>query len=325
VKLDCRVAAVLLVMAGILSAPAARAQDYPIRPIRLIVAFTPGGTTDYVARLLADKLKDRLGQSVVVENKPGANGAIGAEYVARAAPDGYTAFFTTVGAVAINPGLYPNLRYDPLKDFAPVGLAVFNSTMLVVNATMQVNSAKELAELARKTPGKIGIAITGIGAISHLGLELFKADAGVDITAVPYRGAAQAITDILGGTVDGLFGDVPTVLGQIRGGKIKALAATSSKRSDIFPDVPTFVEQGFANTVADQWAGIVVPAQTPPAAIEKLNAALVATLGDPEIRAKLAQSGVAPSPGTPSAFGEYLRSETARYTKLVREKGIKGE
>ncbi len=314
-----------LILAAALFAPAARAQEYPSRPIRLVVAFTPGGTTDYVARLLADKLKDSLGQTVIVENKPGANGAIGAEYVAKAAPDGYTAFFTTVGAVAINPGLYPELRYDPIKDFAPVGLAVFNSTMLVVSASMRVNSAKELAELARQKPGSISIGITGIGAISHLGLELFKSDAGVDITAVPYRGASQAITDILGGTLDGLFGDVPTVLAQIQAGKLKALAATSSKRSDIFPDVPTFVEQGFAGTVADQWAGVVVPARTPPAVIAKLNTALVAALNDADVRAKLKQSGVTPSPGTPDQFGEYLRSETARYTKLVREKGIKGE
>jgi tripartite-type tricarboxylate transporter receptor subunit TctC len=314
-----------LILAAALFAPAARAQEYPNRPIRLVVAFTPGGTTDYVARLLADKLKDRLGQTVIVENKPGANGAIGAEYVARAAPDGYTVFFTTVGAVAINPGLYPDLRYDPIKDFAPVGLAVFNSTMLVVSASMKVNSAKELAELARQKPGTISIGITGIGAISHLGLELFKSDARIDITAVPYRGASQAITDILGGTLDGLFGDVPTVLTQIQAGKLKALAATSSKRSDIFPDVPTFVEQGFAGTVADQWAGVVVPARTPPAVIARLNGALVAALNDPDVRAKLKQSGVTPAPGTPEQFGEYLRSETARYTKLVREKGIKGE
>lgn len=324
-KIDCRLLAATLGVAAALLAPAARAQDYPVRPVRLIVAFTAGGTTDYVARLVADQLKNRLGQTVFVENKPGANGAIAAEYVAKAAPDGYTLFFTTVGAVAINPGLYPNLRYDPIKDFAPVGLAVFNSTMLVVNAAMPVNSAKELAALARERPGKVSIGITGIGAISHLGLELFKSDAGVDITAVPYRGAAQAITDILGGNLDGLFGDVPTVLTQIRAGKLKALAATSSQRSDIFPDVPTFVEQGFAGTVADQWAGVLAPARTPPAIVGKLNAALVAALDDPDVRAKLKLTGVTASPGTPEQFGQYLTAETARYNKLIHEKGIKGE
>jgi len=301
------------------------AQDYPTRPIRLIVAFTAGGTTDFMARLIADRLKTSLGQSVIVENKPGANGAIGADYVAKAEPDGYTLFFTTVGAVAINPGLRHDLPYDPVRDFAPVGMAAFNSTMLVVNAAMPVNSARELAALARAKPGAITVGITGIGAVSHLGLELFQSAAGIKLTAVPYRGASQAITDILGGTLDGLMGDVPTVLGQVQAGKLKALAATSTQRSDIFPDVPSFVEQGFVGTVADQWAGVLAPARTPPAVIGKLNAALVAVLNDPDVRARLKQSGVTPSPSSPAAFGQYLKDEIARYTRLIREKGIKGE
>jgi tripartite-type tricarboxylate transporter receptor subunit TctC len=269
----------------------APAQDYPNRPIRLIVAFTAGGTTDFVARLLAERLRMSLGQPVVVENKPGANGAIAAEYVAKSEADGYTLFFTTVGAVAINPALRGNLAYDPIKDFAPVGLAVFNSTMLVVNAATPVNSARELAARARERPGAITIGITGLGAISHLGLELFQAAAGVKFQAVPYRGASQAVTDLLGGQLDGLFGDVPTVIAQVKAGKLKALAATSKERSDIFPDVPTFVEQGFADTVANQWAGTLAPALTPPAVIAKLNVAFNAALEDPEVRGKLARAG----------------------------------
>jgi tripartite-type tricarboxylate transporter receptor subunit TctC len=165
----------------------ARAQDYPNRPVRLVVAFTAGGTTDFVARLLSEPLRSLLGQSVVVDNRPGANGAIAAEYVAKSEPDGYTLFFSTVGAVAINPALRSNLPYDPVKDFAPVGMAVFNSTMLVVNASMHANSARELAALARERPGAITIGVTGIGAVSHLGLELFQAAAGVKFQAVPYR------------------------------------------------------------------------------------------------------------------------------------------
>jgi len=301
------------------------AQDYPTRPIRLIVAFTAGGTTDFMARLIADKLKSSLGQSVIVENKPGANGAIGADYVAKAEPDGYTLFFTTVGAVAINPGLRHDLPYDPVRDFAPVGMAAFNSTMLVVNAAMPVNSARDLAALARAKPGMVTVGITGIGAVSHLGLELFQSAAAIKLTAVPYRGASRAITDILGGTLDGLMGDVPTVLGQVQAGKLKALAATSTQRSDIFPEVPTFVEQGFAGTVADQWAGVLAPARTPPPVIGKLSAALVAALNDPDVRARLKQSGVTPSPSSPEQFGQYLKDEIARYTRLIREKGIKGE
>ncbi len=232
----------------------AAAQDYPTRPVRLIVAFAPGGATDFTARIIADRVQGILGQPIAVENKPGANGAIGAEYVARSDPDGYTLFFTTVGAVAINPALRADLPYDPLKDFAAVGKAAVNSTILVVNADMKINSARELAELARRKPGSITIGITGRGAISDLGRQLFEDSAGIKLQAVPYRGAAPAITDMLAGHLDGLFGDVPTIMAQVQAGKLKALAATSTERSDIFPDVPTFVEQGFAGVVGDNWA-----------------------------------------------------------------------
>jgi len=295
------------------------------RPIRLVVAFTAGGTTDFVARLLAERVRISLGQPVIVENRPGANGAIAAEFVAKAEPDGTTLFFTTVGAVAINPALRSNLAYDPIKDFAPVGMAVFNSTMLVVNAAMKVDSARALAALAKQRPGAITIGITGRGAISHLGLELFQAAAGVKFQAVPYRGASQAVTDLLGGQLDGLFGDVPTVISQVKAGKLKALAATSQDRSDIFPDVPTFVEQGFADTVANQWAGTLAPALTPPAAITRLNGAFRAALTDPDVRSKLRQAGVTPSPGTPAEFARYLEEEISRWGRLIREKGIRDE
>jgi tripartite-type tricarboxylate transporter receptor subunit TctC len=304
---------------------AAQAQDYPSRPIRLVVAFTAGGTTDFVARLLSERLKTTLGQSVIVENRPGANGAIGAEYVAKSEPDGYTLFFTTVGAVAINPAFRSNLPYDPVRDFAPVGMAVFNSTMLVVNAAMKVDSARDLAAMARERPGTITIGVTGLGAISHLGLELFQAAAGVKFQAVPYRGASQAVTDLLGGQLDGLFGDVPTIIAQVRAGKLKALAATSKERSDILPDVPTFVEQGFADTVANQWAGTLAPARTPQAVIARLNAGFSGVLNDPEVRDRLRQAGVTPSPSSPEEFGRYLQEEIARWGRLIREKGIKGD
>ena len=317
--------ALIVAALALAAARGADAQDYPSRPIKLVVAFTAGGTTDFVARLLADRLRTVLGQPVIVENRPGANGAIAAEYVAKSDPDGYTLFFTTVGAVAINPALRGNLAYDPIKDFAPVGMAVFNSTMLVVNASMPVNSARELAALAAERPGAITIGITGLGAISHLGLELFQAAAGVKFQAVPYRGAAQAVTDLLAGQVDGLFGDVPTVIAQIKAGKLKALAATSQERSDIFPAVPTFVEQGFPDTVANQWAGILAPALTPPAVVTKLNAALNAALADADVRGKLAQTGVMPSPGTPEEFARDLAQEIARWGQLIRAKGIRGE
>jgi tripartite-type tricarboxylate transporter receptor subunit TctC len=303
----------------------AGAEDFPSRPVHMIVAFAPGGTADFTARVIADKMQHFLGQPIAVENKPGANGAIGAEFVAKSDPDGYTLFFTTVGAVAINPALRSDLPYDPLKDFVPVGKAAVNSTILVVNAAMKVNSARELADLARRKPGSITIGITGRGAISDLGRQLFEDAAGIKLQGVPYRGAAPAMTDMLAGHLDGLFGDVPTVMAQVQAGKLKALAATSSERSDIFPNVPTFVEQGFADVVGDNWDAVLAPAGTPAPIVAKLNAALVAAVNDPEVRTRLHNAGTTPAPSSPEEFEKYLRSEIARWGKVIRDKGITGE
>jgi tripartite-type tricarboxylate transporter receptor subunit TctC len=312
-------AAGLCALAGV-----AEAQFYPSRPIRLVVGFAAGGTTDFMARLLADKLRQPLGQSVVVENRTGANGALGAEFVAKSEPDGYTLYFTTAGVAAVYPHLRANPPYDPIKDFVAVGRVAFNATMLVVNARMPVGSAVDLAALARQNPGRITIAITGLGSVSHLGIELFQAAAGVRFLQVPYRGASPAMTDLLGGQLDGLFGDGPTVIAHIAAGRIKALAATSQRRSEIFPDVPTFVEQGFADTAADQWAGVLAPARTPSEIIAKLNAGIFTAMNDPDVRAKLAQTGVVPAPDSPEEFRRYLEDEYARWGRIIREKGIKG-
>jgi tripartite-type tricarboxylate transporter receptor subunit TctC len=306
------------------SAGLAEAQGYPSRPIRLVVGFAAGGTTDFMARLLADKLREPLRQAVVVENRTGANGSLGAEFVAKSEPDGYTLYFTTAGVAAVYPHLRANAPYDPIRDFAAVGLVAFNSTMLVVNAGMPVSSATDLAALARQNPGRITIAITGLGSVSHLGVELFQAAAGVKFQQVPYRGASPAITDLLGGQLDGLFGDGPTVMAHIAAGRIKALAATSRRRSEIFPDVPTFAEQGFADTVADQWAGVLAPARTPPEIVAKLNAGIFTAMNDREVRAKLVQTGVVPAPDSPEEFSQYLKEEYARWGRIIREKGIKG-
>ncbi len=218
--------------------------------------------------------------------------------------------------------------YDTLRDFAPVALVAFNSTMLVVNAAMPVNSAVDLAALARENPGKITIAITALGSVSHLGAVLFQSAAGVQVPVEVPVSRRRAGDDRLARrhARTALFGDGPTVIAHIKAGKIKAIAATSQRRSDIFPDVPTFVEQGFADTVADQWAGVLAPAKTPPAAIvARLNAAIVAVMNEPEVRAKLAQSGVTPSPSSPAEFGQYLKDEYIRWGRIIREKDIKGE
>jgi tripartite-type tricarboxylate transporter receptor subunit TctC len=308
---------------AILSMSALQAQDFPSRPIRMVIAFPPGGPTDFVGRVLADKLKELLGQAVVIENKAGANGAIGADYVAKADPDGHTVFLTTVGAVAITPNMRTDLPYDPLKDFAPVSLVVRNTSILVVRPDMAANSAKDLAAIAKEKPGAIPFASTGVGSMPHLALELYQSAAGISFVHVPYRGAAPALTDLLGGQVQALFADAPVLMAQIESGKIKPLGAASAKRNPRLPNVPTLIEQGYADTVADNWYGLLAPAKTPGAVIAKLNAAVVAALTDAGVRAKLIQSGALPSPTTPAEFGQLLKDELARWGRVVRAKGIK--
>jgi tripartite-type tricarboxylate transporter receptor subunit TctC len=312
-------------IAVLLAAAAVNAQDSRPRTVRIVVAFPAGGPTDFVARLLADKLPVLIGQSVIVENKPGANGAIGADFVAKAAPDGTTLFLTTVGAVAITPNLRTDLPYDPIKDFAPIMRVVRNTTMLVVNPEMKIASAKELAALAKEKPGAIPFASTGVGSMPHLALELYQSAAGVKFLHVPYRGAAPALTDLLGGQVRALFADAPVLLGQIAAGKAKVLAAASDIRTEVLPQVPTLAEEGYPDTHAENWYGLLAPARTPPDVIAQFNAAVTAALKDPEVHSKLMKSGATPAATTPAEFGALLKGELARWGRVVREKGIKPE
>jgi tripartite-type tricarboxylate transporter receptor subunit TctC len=289
----------------------------------MVIAFPPGGPTDFVGRLVAEKIKDILGQPVVIENKAGANGAIGADSVAKAEPDGHTIFLTTVGAVAITPNMRTDLPYDPVRDFAPVTLVVRNTTILVVKPDMAANSAKDLAALAKEKPASIPFASTGVGSMPHLALELYQSAAGVKFVHVPYRGAAPALTDLLGGQVQAFFADAPVLMSQIESGKVKPLGAASGRRNPKLPNVPTLIEQGYADTVADNWYGLLAPAKTSPAVIAKLNAAMVGALNDPAVRDKLVQSGAIPSPSTPAEFGQLLKDEIARWGAVVKAKGIK--
>lgn len=311
-------AAIWIALAG-----SALAQNYPTRPIRMVIAFPAGGPTDFVGRLIADKMKERLGQSVVIENKAGANGAIGADFVAKSEPDGHTLFLTTVGAVAITPGMRTDLPYDTMRDFAPITLVVRNTSILVVRSQMPLNSAKELAALAKDKPGQIPFASTGVGSMPHLALELFQAAGNVKFLHVPYRGAAPAVTDLLGGQVHALFADAPVLLPHIEGGKLKPLAAASAARNPRLPNVPTLAEAGFPDTEADNWYGLLAPARTPPAIVAKLNEAVVASINDPAVHQKLVQSGAVPAPTSPTEFGQLLRSELERWGRIVRAKGIK--
>ena len=301
----------------------ARAHDHASRPIRMIVAFAPGGTTDFVARLLAERASATIGQSIVVENRPGANGAIAAEYVAKSEPDGATLFFSTLGALAINPNLRTDLPYDPARAFAPIAMLVRNTTVLVVRAGLGVHSVSELIARAKEKPGTISMAVTGIGANSHLALELFQSAAGVKFQLIPYRGAAQAMTDLMGNQVDGLFADAPVLLGQISAGKLIALGVMSETRSDVLPSVPTLAELGLPDTIAENWQGVLAPIGTPHTVIARLNRAFVDAVNDPDIRRRLVENGVTVSPSSPEAFANLITNETARWGKIIRDKGIK--
>ena len=298
-------------------------QDFPTRPIRMVIAFPPGGPTDFVGRLLADRLKDLLPQPVLIENKPGANGAIGADFVAKAEPDGHTIFLSTVGAITITPHMRADLPYNTLRDFAPVTLVVRNTTILVVRADHPANSAKDLAALAKAKPGAIPFASTGVGSTTHLAMELYQTAAGIKFVHVPYRGAAPALTDLLGGQVEAFFADATVLMPHIKGGKVKALGAASGQRNPLLPNVATLAEQGYPDTESGNWYGLLAPAKTPPAVIAKLNAAFVTAINDPVVKDKLIQSGAVPVADTPAQFGAHLKAELERWGRVVRDSGIK--
>jgi tripartite-type tricarboxylate transporter receptor subunit TctC len=313
----------MVAIAVALTADPGVAQDYPTRPIRLVVAFAAGGNTDFVARLVANELKAQLGQSVVVENKPGANGAIGADYVAKAEPDGYTLFFSTAGAIAISPSMRSDLPYDPPRDFVAVAPIARNTVLFAAGSRLKAATAAEMIALAKQRPGAITVGITGYGAISHLMLELLQARAGLTLQYVPYRGAGQAIYDFVAGQIDAMSADVPVLLPQIGAGKGRILAVASAERSDVLPGVPTFSELGYPDVVADNWSGVLAPARTPEAIVHKLNEAFNAVVGNAQIRRKLADNGVSALGGSPGDLTELMRRETDRWRRVVAELGLK--
>ena len=310
-------------LASALLAPGALpAQTFPSHPLRLVVGFAPGGNTDLIARIVADKVQGLLGQRVIVDNRGGANGAIAADAVAKSAPDGYTLFFTTVGAVAINPAFRKDLTYDPVKDFAPVGLVGRAAPVLAVDPALGINSTAELVALAKQKPSTVSIGMTGVGAISHLALELFELTADAKFVHVPFRGSGPALADLLGGHVNGIMIDVSVMLEHIKAGKVRALATTSAQRSDLVPQIPTLVEQGYAGAVAENWTAVFAPARTPPEVVAKLNAAFTTTVNEPEMRRKFAENAISASPTSPQELGQILRTEIAKWDKVIREKGI---
>jgi tripartite-type tricarboxylate transporter receptor subunit TctC len=297
---------------------------YPSRPIRIVVPFPAGGTTDILARAVAVKLTETTGQPAVVDNRPGAGGNIGAELVAKSAPDGYTFLMGTVGTHAINPSLYAKMPYDHVKDFAPVILVAGVPNVLVINPSLPVNSVQELIAYIKANPGKVNFASSGSGTSIHLSGELFKTMTGTQITHVPYKGSAPALQDLVGGQVQIMFDNLPSSLALIKGGKLKALAVTSLERSSALPDVPTVAESGLPGFEASSWFGLLAPAGTPKEAIAKINGEVAKWLATPEAKEKLASQGAIAASGlTPDDFAKHIATETTKWNKVVKESGAK--
>jgi len=296
----------------------ALAADYPNRPLRLIVPFAPGGGNDTVARLVGQKLEGELGQPVVIDNRPGAGGIVGAEAAARAAPDGYTLFLGGVGSHAINPNLHANLSYDPIKDFQPISLIASAPLVLVVHPSVPAHSVRELVTLAKAQPGKLNYASNGNGSSSHLAAVMFASMTGTDMVHVPYKGLAPALTDLLSGQVQLMFSSVVAILPHVKAGKLRALAVSSRERMTLLPDLPTIAESGVPGYQSSSWYGILAPAGTPPDVVTRLNAALVRVVAQPDVKQALAQEGAEPVGNSPQAFGAFIQAEKQRLGEVIR-------
>jgi len=293
--------------------------------MKIVIAFPPGGPVDFVARVLAQGLGEDLKQSVIVENRPGANGAISAQVVAKSAPDGMTLWFTSAGAAVMNPALYEDLAYNMQRDFAPVSLVVNNVEVLVVNPSNPANSVTELVAQSKKSPNPLPIASSGIGSMPHLAMELLVDSSGANLMHVPYKGAAPAITDVMGGQVSGFFGDIPGLIGFIKGGKLKPLGIAAPSRHPLLPDVRTLDEQGIHGVESNNWYALFAPAKTPAARTEQLNAAVRRVLTSESYRKRLLESGAEPMPSSPEQLTALVNADTAKWGRIISDKKIKGE
>jgi tripartite-type tricarboxylate transporter receptor subunit TctC len=315
-------AASVLALAAFLPA-SVPAQDFPNKSIRLVVPFPPAGGTDVLSRAIAYAITNNTKWNIVVDNKPGAGGNIGLDALAKSPPDGYTIAMGQTANLAVNPALYSKMPFDPLKDFAPVALISSQPLILVVATTSPYKSLKDLVDAAKANPGKVNMASSGNGTIGHIGGEMFQRLAGIKLTHVPYKGAGPVVADLMGGNVDCFFGNSLAVGGLVTSGRLRPLAVTSPKRLANFPDVPTAAEQGYAGFEAATWSGLVAPAGTPKAIVDKLNAEANKALGGPEFLKKLAEDGSTPLGGTPQQFADFMKTEYAKWGAVVREAGIK--
>lgn len=309
--------AVFCISSGGLTVAHAQASAYPSKPIRLVVPFTPGGSTDILARAIGQELTKAWGQSVIVENVPGAGGAIGADKVAKAPADGYTLLMGHIGTLAVNPNLYPKLPYDPVKDFAPVAWVARVPNVLVVHPSVQAKNVKELVALAKSKPGQLNYGSGGNGSAANLASEYFKLETGTSILHIPYKGTAPAVTDLMGGQIQMLFTGAPAVISQIKNGQLRALAVSSPQRLDALPDLPTVAESGYKGFEADQWYGVVAPTGTPQDIIMKLNSQINKSLSSPELSKRLTAEGAVAMPSTPEVYGKLIASEIARWKPVI--------
>ena len=316
-------AGLVLAVAALVAPPPAQAQAYPTKPVRMVVPFPPGGSLDIAGRLIAQKLSEAWGQTVVVENKPGAGGNIGADVVAKSPPDGYTILLGALSTHAVNPNLYKTMPYDAAKDFAPITLIAVTPNVLVVNASSPVNNVKEFIAYAKANPGKLAFGSGSNGSAGHLAGELFKVETGTDAVHIPFKGGAPATQALLAGDTQFMFDNLANAMAQVKAGKLKALAVTTAKRSPLVPDLPTMAEAGLPGFDISTWYGFFAPAGTPPAIVAKWNADVTKILNSPDVRAKIVADGAEPSPNTPEQFAQMIAAELAKYAKIVKASGAK--
>ena len=309
----------------LLAAQPVQAQNWPTKPLRFISPFAPGGGTDITSRVIAQKLAESLGQQVLVDNRGGAGGMIGVDIGAKAPPDGYTMVLGTIGPIAINPSLYSKMPYDPVKDLIPVTLAADALNVLVVHPALPVKNVKELVALGKARPNQLNYGSSGPGATDHLAGELFNMLTGTKMVHVPYKGGAPAMLDLMAGNVQIIFSTVSTAIGQIKGGKIRALGMTGNKRFVLMPELPTIVEAGVPGFAVNNWYGVFVPTGTPKEIVARLNTEIVKVLNLADAKQRLLESGIEATPSTPDQFATYIQSETKKWAKVVKDANVKVE
>jgi len=310
-------------LATLTFAPGASGQEYPVRPVKIIISFTAGGPTDIVARLLAHRMSEATGQQFLVDNRPGGGGTIGANLAARSAPDGYTLYVGGITSMSMAPHVHRKLPYDPFKDFAPITKLTIQPLMLMVHPSLPVRSVQEFIKLARARPGQLDYASSGLGGTGHLAGELFKSVTGTQMMHIPYKSAGPALTDLTAGQVQVMFGTMLAAVPLIKNGKIRPIAVTSDKRTVALPEVPTFIESGLRNFEAVSWNCMVAPAGTPEPVIQRLNTELVKIVSDPKVLERLTADGVVGAGSTPQELAAYIKSESEKWGKVIRDAGVK--